>query len=350
MGVTIADVAKKAGVSKTTVSLVLNNKDTVIKISPKTREKVLKAVEELNYRPNYFARGLNTNKSMTIGVVLTNASGVFMNEIIHGIEKVIYRHGYHMLVCTCNDDQAMEREHIENLEYKGVDGFLIFSVAPKVGEEVDYSHLLKLRERNIPLVLIDRYLPDADIDYVVTDDFRGAYEAVSHLIKLGHRRIAHITHPFACTSVKGRLEGYKKALIDAGLEVKEEYIKAVNISRDNAGEVMEELLRLPERPTAVFTVTDSEAIDAFRAIKEAGLKVPEDIALVGFGNSIESALLEVPLTVVDQPKSELGEKAAEILIQKMSQSGITQPQQIAIRPKLIVRESCGAKKKEKIVV
>ena len=336
--VTLKRIAEKAGVSKTTVSYVFSNHPDV---GSETRKKVLKIARRFDYQPNHFARALNTGRTKTIGVVFTNALGVFMGEIIKGIEKVIYEHGYHILLSTCNDDQEREKSHIEILLHKGVDGLIIFFVTPKRGEKFDYSHLLNLKKRKIPLVFIDRYLPGEDIDYVVTDDFAGAYEAVTRLISLGHRRIAYINKQDDCTSVKNRLEGYRQALVDAGIEVRQEYIKTIDFPGEGfAYKATEQFLRMKDEPTAIFAVTDSEAIEAFQAIKDKGLEIPEDVALVGFGNATESALLEIPLTVVDQPKEELGEKAAEILIEKLEHSKEAKLQQISIKPELIIRQSC----------
>lgn len=268
-----------------------------------------------------------------------------MNEIIKGIEKIIYQHGYHILLGSSDDDQEKEKSHLEMLLHKGVDGFIVFFVTPKRGERFDYSHLKNLKKRNIPLVFIDRYLPAEPIDWVVCDDFWGAYEAVSHLISLGHKKIAHLTVRDNCTSVKNRLEGYKKALLDAGIEINREYIKMREFKKKgDALRIAKKFLRLKSRPTAIFTVTDGEAREVFQAIKEEGLKVPEDIALVGFGNSPESSLLEVPLTCVDQPKEKLGEKAAEILIEKLEYPEEANLRQIFLKPRLIIRKSSGAGK------
>ena len=353
MSITMQDIAQKAGVSRSAVSFVLNNKPISSQITEETREKILKAANELNYRPNNIALSLKIKKTKTIGVVFASAlgAGTFMNEIIDGINTGIHQHGYNLFLCISDNDWRKEARHVRMLREKRVDGMIVFFVSCQKEEKANHDHLLEVKKDGIPLVFIDKYLPDTDIDYVITDDFGGAYEAVTHLIKLGHRKIAHITAPIDCTSVSNRLEGYKKALIDAGLEVKEKYIRPVDYyKKDNnwkydGYQITKDFLKMGEdRPTAIFTVNDGIAIDSFRVIKESGLSVPEDIALVGFGNSIESALVEVPITVVDQPKSEMGDKAVEVILRKIELSEPTKTEQITIRPKLIIRQSCGASK------
>ena len=349
MSVTMQDIAKKVGVSRTTVGYILNNKPISSQITDETRERVLEMAKRLNYRTNQIAISLTRNKTKTIGVVFTNARGTFMNEILEGIDHVVHQHGYNISLCIPDDDWRREARHIQMLREKRVDGMIVFFVSCRRGEKINHDHLLEVKKDGIPLVFIDRYLPDTDIDYVVTDDFGGSYEAVTHLLKLGHKKIAHITIPLDCTSVRNRLEGYKKALIDAGIEINEEYIKTADFSKNDGSkyggyEITKDFLKMEkERPTAIFTVIDGIAIDAFRAVKETGLSIPEDIALVGFGNDERLSHLEVPLTVVEQPKSEIGEKGAEILINKIENPGTKEVKKIAIKPELIVRQSCGAK-------
>ena len=345
MNVTMRDIAQKAGVSRATVSYILNNKPISSRIPDETRENILRISKELNYRPNQIAISLTQNKTRTIGVVFANALGTFMNEIIDGIDRVVHRHDYNLFLCISDDDWQKEARYVRMLRERRVDGMIVFLVSCRKDEKANHSHLLKVKKDGIPLVFIDRYLPDTDIDYVVTDDFAGSYEAVSHLIKLGHRKIGHITGPIDCTSVQNRLAGYKKALIDADIEIEERYIRTRDSIEDGvAYEITKDLLLMDDRITAIFAVNDGVAIEAFQAIKESGLSVPEDIALVGFGNSIESALIEVPLTVIAQPKSEIGGKAAEILIEKIEQPETAKIQQIAIKPNLKIRASCGREK------
>ena len=348
MAATLQEIAEKTKLSLTTVSYILNNKADDVGISEKTRHIVRQTAKNLGYRSNQVARSLKSQKTGTIGLVFTNARGTFMNEIISGIQSVSHQEGYDLFLCISDDDWKKEAMHIQMLRERRVDGMIVFFVSCRKGEKANHDHLLEVKKDGIPLILIDRYLPGTDIDYVVTDDFAGAYDAVTHLITLGHRRIAHITVLVDCTSVQNRLEGYKKALIDAGIEINKEYIKTVDCGDDknvkaDVYKVIKDFLTMEnERPTAIFTVNDGVAMYASKAIKESGLSVPQDIALVGFGNFIESALVEVPLTVVDQPKSELGEKVTEILIQKIEQPELTDVKRIAIKPKLIIRDSCGA--------
>ena len=219
MNVTMRDIAKKAEVSSAAVSYVLNNKSVSSRITDETKEKILRISKELKYRPNQIAISLTQKRTKTIGVVFTNARGTFMNEIIDGIDSVTHHHEYNLFLCISDDDWQKEARYIQTLRERRVDGMIVFFVSCRKGEKVNHDHLLEVKKDGIPLVFVDRYLPDTDIDYVVTDDFAGAHDAVTHLIKLGHKKIAHVTSEDDCTSFKNRLEGYKSALIDAGLKM-----------------------------------------------------------------------------------------------------------------------------------
>lgn len=335
--ITFKDIAREAGVSKTTVSYAFSGYPGV---ALDTKKKVFDIAEKYNYKPNHFARALNTKRTKTIGAVFTNTLGDFMGDIVKGIETATWQHGYHMLLSTCNDDQTREKSHIETLLYKGVDGLIVFLVSPRTGQKFDYSHLTDLRKKNVPLVLIDRYLPGEDIDYVVADDFGGIYEAVNYMIRLGHERIAYLSRSDDCTPIRNRLEGYKKALVDAGIEVREEYIGTPeSLTREAVYEVTEGFLRLEGRPTVILSVTGVEAVEAFYAVKEHGLRVPQDIAVISFGgNTALSALLESPAQVI-QPTEEMGEKAAQILIKRIENPDNVELTQISIEPTLFIPTS-----------
>ncbi len=333
-------LAELTGLSKTTVSYVFNNHPG---IPEQTRNRVLTLARKYNYRPNYFAQALNTGKTRTLGVLFTNALGVFMGEIMKGLEDVIYKYGYHALICTCNDDQEREKSHLEMLLHKGVDGIIAFFVTEGIRKKTSYSHWLDLKKRGIPLVFIDRYLPGENIDFVTCDDFSGTYDLVTYLISLGHRRIACLCKKDSCTSIKNRLAGYKKALADAGIEVNKDYIIFSDADDENINALTTNFLTGNDSPSAIFAVTDSLAIAIRGKIKQAGLRIPDDIALAGFGNSPESAVLPVPLTTVSQPREELGQKAAEILFNQLNSSPSGAVNQIMIKPELIIRESSGNK-------
>jgi len=338
--ITLKDIAEKAGVSKTTASFCFSGTPGV---AAATRELVLEVARQYNYKPNHFARALNTKRTQTIGAVFANTLGDFMGQIVKGIETVAWEHGYQMLLTTCHNDQEREKSHIETLLHKGVDGLMVFMVSPEDGQKLEYSHLVDLKKKNVPLVLMDRYLPGEDMDYVVTDDLAGSYEAVRYLIQLGHKRIAYVSRSEDCSSVRNRLEGYRKALLDAGLEARSEYVVTNRLSSPGgACKAVEPLFQLAERPTAIFTATDGEAVAALRVAKSRGLRVPQDLAVVGFGDSPLLDMLEVPLTTMDQPTEQIGRHAAQILIDRMAnREEQDKPRQVLIKPALIVRKSCG---------
>ena len=348
MAATLNDVAEESKVSISTVSCVINGKDFPTRYSEETKQKVLEAAERLGYIPNRLARGLNLKRTGTIGVVFTNALGTFMNEIINGIQGVTHKQGFDLFLCISDDDWQKEASHIRMLRERKVDGMIVFMVACSKKDKISHEHILSVKDAGIPLVFVDRYLPGVDIDYVVADDFHGAYDAVNHLIKLGHRKIAHVTTDVDCTSNHNRLAGYTKALSDAGIPINNEYIKTTKYFGKEAGhEPTLELLAMKERPTAIFFISDGVAIDALEVIKRDGFMVPEDIAIVSFGNSRESAYLEVPLTAVDQPPTELGKRAGEIIIDKIENPDEKGCKQVSIKPTLVVRESCGASLKSR---
>lgn len=337
-------IAELAQVSKTTVSYVFNHHPG---IAEKTRNKVLAVAKKYNYKPNYFAQALNTGKTRTIGVLFTNALGVFMGDIVKGIEDVIYKHGFHALICTCNNDQKREKKHLEVLLHKGVDGIIAFFVTEKVKGKNAYKHWLDLKRKGIPLVFIDRYLSGEDIDYVACDDFAGAYQAVMHLVKSGYRKIAHVTKDDNCTAIQNRLEGYLKALADSGIEINRNYIVKLAPPDYKAGKAVRQLGKMKDRPDAIFAASYPVTIDVFGVLKDEDLNVPRDIAVVGFGDSQECAVMTPALTTVRQPQELLGKTAAEILLRKLNSKKEVQTEQIMLKTELVIRESCGNMKNAK---
>ena len=333
MGITINKIAQIAGVSKRTVTRALNGQS---EISPATKQRILTIAKQLRYRPNALARALALKETKTLGLIVSDNSDPFFAQLARGVEDIAHDNGYSVIFCNTDEDYENELRAVHTLMEKRVDGILL--TATQVGSE----DILELINEKIPFVLTNRHVAEIATDYVIVDNRRGAYEAVSHLINLGHNRIAHISGPGQISTVKERLEGYRNALTEHDIEFDGSLVGVSDLHMERGFKVTKYFLRLEKRPTAIFGYSDLLAIGALRAVKEVGLKVPDDIALVGYDDIDFAPFLEVPLTTVAQPSYEIGKRSTEILISKLQGNGDKKPQQILLKPKLIVRKSCGA--------
>jgi LacI family transcriptional regulator len=330
---TIRDVASRANVSVNTVSRVLNNKG---EISQQTKERVLDAIRDLNFRPNTFARSLQGKQSLTIGQIVTDCINPNNAQQIRAVQNVTARQGYSVLLVDTNEQAEREIAAVDIMVEKFVDGFLITPL------QYDNKHLARLhKEGRVPFVLTNRAIDElADVDTVLHNNYAGAYAATQHLIGLGHRRIAYLTARRQVWTVEQRLLGYKAALNEAELLYNEELVVQINLSLESAFEATKYLLTLPpnRRPTAIFAYNDFMAVGVIKALKEAGVKVPDDMALVGYDDIIYAQFLEIPLTTVRQPTQKLGEVAAEVLLERIARRD-TEVKRIVLEPELIIRAS-----------
>lgn len=326
---TIREVAKKAGVSSTTVSHVINHTRFV---SEDVSERVRSAMDELGYRPNALARSLRRGETKTLGLIMPDSANPFFAEIAKEIEKTVFSSGYSLILCNTNGDLEREKFYTEVLLAKQVDG-VIFVAA---GDETE--SLLQLVNRKLPMVVVDRYFGDLPVDIVLTNNYLGGYNATRHLIEQGHRRIAVICGPSNVTPSADRVRGYRSAMQDSGLEVDEELVAAGNFDSESGLKCARQLLDVKTPPTAIFACNDLMAIGAVRAVSENGLRIPEDMALVGFDN-IELASYTVPaLTTIDQREGLLGKTAGEMLIERI-QTPSKEHHRVVIDNQLIIRES-----------
>lgn len=334
MSVTMKDIARDLNVSVVTVSKVLRNHSD---ISPETRQRVLRRVKELHYQPNWAARSLVTGRSYTIGLVIPTMTHPFFAEVARGISDKIRRKGYSLLISSSDEDADLEKMEIEHLLARQTDALIIASIQTSAESFHD------IEERNIPYVLIDRKFPELNSNYVGVDDEEIGRLATDHLIKSGCRRIAHIRGP-ALSTGSGRLDGYRIALARHGLEAFPGYI-VHGRSYDNNAEVsgyeaMLELLNLEPRPDGVFCFNDPIAIGAMKAIGEAGLQIPDDIALIGAGNLRFDELLRVPLSSIDQGSVTMGETAANLALQLIKRrKAPTRARKVLLTPTVIARTS-----------
>jgi LacI family transcriptional regulator len=324
---TIREVAESAGVSYATVSHVINNTRLV---SPETRERVLAAMAELNYRPNALARSLRQGKTNTIGLVLPDSANPFFAEISRCIEDETFKKGYSVFLCNTELDIQRELFYVDVLSKKQVDG-IIFVAAGDQADSLDF-----LVSRNMPVVMIDRDVPNVEVDAVLTDHRLGGYLATRHLLELGHTRIACIAGPSSITPSAERIIGYRKALEEAGLPYDEKLVLRGDYHAQSGMDITHTILRMDPRPTAIFALNDLMALGALRAAAEAGCSVPSDLAVVGYDDLELSHFTNPPLTTIAQPKTEIGAQAVDLLVDRMSRKD-RPPSRVVLPPELIVR-------------
>ncbi len=326
---TSEDVAKKAGVSIATVSRVFNESPHV---SPAVRRKVLRAAKALNYQPNRTAQRLRAKRSTVIGLVISDIQNPFFTSVVRGIEDVAYKHGYSVVLCNTDEDPNKERLYINVMRAEAVAGVILASTSETNPLAAD------LFDHDIPVVAIDRRIKDKRVDSVLAANTQGAFEAVSHLIALGHRRIGFVGLQLTRSTGKERYDGYVRALREHGLSVSRQLVRIADAKQQGGYKRTHDLMT--ERPaiTALFVANNLMTLGALDAIHERGMKIPDDISVVGFDDMACATLLEPPLTTVAQPTYELGQRAAELLLERLKQ-----PQkpavQIELKTSLIVRGS-----------
>lgn len=333
---TAKDVASLANVSTATVSRVFNRSAHV---NEDTLQRVLDAAEELEYQPSRVAQRLRGKRehSMVIGLIVTDLENPFFSEIARGVEEVAYRNKNAVMVCNSNEDKEKERFYLEALTAEQVSGFILVPTTHNSG------YIKKMIEDNYPIVCVDRKLgiDDVYVDSVTVNNRQGAYRAVERLIKLGHRRIAIINGLKELSTTVERFKGYKQALNDYGLPLADELILYAD-SREQGGiKSTKKLLKLDERPTAIFSINNLMTLGCLEELNTQGIKIPEEIALIGFDDMPWSKALNPPLTAVRQPGYELGVSAAELLLRRLSDP-FRNTSDIVLHPELIVRQSCGS--------
>jgi LacI family transcriptional regulator len=332
---TVRDVARRAGVSAMTVSRVINGGAGV---RPETRRRVEKAVSELDFVPNGVARGLMSSRSGTLGLIVTDIVNPFFATVVRGAETVARRAGYRLLLCNSEGDLELERQYVADMISHRVEGLLI---AP-VGDQ-SKANLVSLARRGFPFVLIDRSIPGLPCDLVQADSVAAAQKLMTHLISVGHRSIAMITEPDNVSTARERMQGCVAAFKTAGLRFKPGLIVRTTANRDGGYHAMQQILGFDPRPTAVFAVNNMTALGAMQAIRERGLAVPNDIALVCFDDVEHLAVHSPFLTVIDQPTEMFGTLAAQLVLERIGGDPGSPPRSVILQAELLVRESCGAK-------
>lgn len=335
--VTIKDIARKLGVSATTVSNALNDKPGVGKTA---RKKIVNLAKKMGYQPNYFAKGLVSRQSYAIGLVITNIADPFYPELALGAQEKASESGYTMMLFNTEHSLETERRTIEMLKAKGVDGIILSTV------HQDDPNITLLEALDIPFVLVNRLILNpmkaSQIDSVSLDNYGGSYKAGVHLCRMGHRKIAIIAGDLNSSTAIMRTKGGTDAFKAYGVDFKDDWLIEGGYSKDNAYLASQDLLSRTDRPTAILAQDDNMALGVREAAFEAGLKIPEDLALIGFNDIDISSLTGIELTTVTQNQYSMGQTCAELLINKLkhlSPRGVTN--NIVMETELVVRRSCG---------
>ncbi|MDI9549551.1 MAG: LacI family DNA-binding transcriptional regulator [Chloroflexota bacterium] len=327
---TIQDIARAAGTSVSTVSRVLTGNAPV---SDAKRAAVERAIAQLGYRPSLIARGLKMSKTFTIGVVINDITNPFYSMVVKGAESEAKACGYSLILCVSNENPETELHQLQMLHDKQVDG-IIFG---PTGHNTEFIRSLAAR---IPMIQVDRYLPDLQSDAVVVDNEGGAYQAVKLLTQRGHRRIGLVGWQIGITSEDQRIAGYCRALEDAGIPCDPHLMStSPAFAPETMPAMVETLLARRPRPTAIFTINNQFGIVAMQAIRQAGLNIPDDVALVVFDDLAVFALTSPAISAVAQPAYEVGQRTVQLLLSRLKDDGEAPPQLIVLPTELIVRES-----------
>ena len=329
--INIYDVARHARVSVFTVSAVVNNNGQV---SPTLRRRVETAVQKLNYRPNLLARGLAKRQTFTIGIVLRDIVNPFFPLLVRGAEDAAQKAGYSVLLCNSDDQRDKEEQYLELLLSKRVDGILL----NKAPGHLSTSLRRLLADSKVPVVMLMRTSPDLKGDAVVTDDEKGAFEAVSHLARLGHRRIALVSGPMSVSNGKARWHGFRKALDANGLQYEPELVIEGDYHIESGYRAG--LSLLPRQPNAIFVANYLMTVGVMKAAEEMGLSCPADFGLASFDDYPWLSCFRPRLTTVELPKYEIGAAAVQMLLDRISGKH-TRFALLKLPPELRVRESCG---------
>jgi len=327
---TMSDVARTAGVSVATVSRVLSNAGAGV--SPELRERVVAAVAELDYHPNHLPRNMRARTSRTIGLVISDIDNPFFTAIARGAEDVAQRRGYTMVLSNTDEDAEREEIALQTMAAERAAGVIVSSTG------LHSDGVRRLISTGIPVVALDRRINGAHVDTVVVDNETAAYEAVSHLAALGHRRVAMVGGPGKVSSIRERESGYERAVRDHGLEPG--LLRHGDLREAGGRRTTLELLDEEPRPTAIFSVNNMSTIGVLHALRERGLRAPDDVSVVGFDDIPTGDLLDPPLSVVRQPTYQLGARAAELLLRRVAERGAP-VQEVVLAASLVLRPSTG---------
>ncbi|GGE03933.1 LacI family transcriptional regulator [Marinithermofilum abyssi] len=326
---TIKDVAERAGVSISTVSLALNNQPHV---RPETRRRVLKAAKQLNYRPNGIARDLKSSKTETIGLILSDLAGPFYSELIRGIQDVTAAYGYDLVVVSAIGDSPKSARYIQE---KRTDGMVVLA------HSIPSDLILEAARPEFPIVVLDRELKSDHVYSVVVDNRKAAFDATMYLLDKGYRQVAYLGGPSDSADNAKRFDGFREAIMSRQLTVEPKWLLQGNFTKEGGHRAVRLLAAQGLLPEAIFSANDEMAIGAMEALAELGVKVPEEVAVVGFDDIQLARYVRPGLTTVHQPMYDMGTIAANLLFRRLQ--GDDSVRSVVMETKLVVRESCGAK-------
>ena len=338
--ITIYDIARQLKVSPATVSRALNNNTSV---SAPTKKKVKDLAESLGYRHNLFATSLRLQKTFTIGVILHELNSYFITSVLAGIEKIVRASHYNLIIAHSAENADIEIANAHNLFHKRVDGV----IASLSFNTKDLSHFKQFESKNIPVVFFDRVFENSDGAKIIINNFQAGYDATSHLIEQGCKRIAHITSSLTRNVYAERLKGYKQALVDHKIKIDEKLLIVDGLKEEDATRSANRILSLKPLPDGIFITNDFCAAIVMQALKDAGIRIPQDVAVVGFNNDIIGKVVSPKLTTINYPGFEMGQLAARTIIGHLKglwDMNITST--MVIKSELIIRESSLKKGKK----
>ncbi len=336
---TLKDVAKRAGVAPITASRAINDSGYV---SDKTRKRVAAAVEELGYVPNRVARSLRSKQTQTLALVLTDITNPFWTTVARGVEDVANADGFSVILGNTDESESKEYGYVRVLLQKQVDGFLL------VPAHSASRSVTLIQKQKVPLVVLDRAV-SAPVDTVRSDSVGGAYELTCHLLSLGHRRIAMLSGPREVSTAADRVAGYRRALTEVEITPDEHIVIYGAFTQPGGYDMTQEVLQFQPRPTALFAANNFIAVGAFRALREASLQVPEDMALVAFDDIPLTFTMEPFLTVAAQRAYEMGQAATRLLLKRLTEEEPTGPEEILLPTDLVVRRSSEGRRRKTAV-
>ncbi|KOH42690.1 LacI family DNA-binding transcriptional regulator [Sunxiuqinia dokdonensis] len=335
--VTIHDIARELNISASTVSRALNDNPRIRK---STKEKIKALALELGYQPNTIASNLRTQKTHTIGIVVPLINRHFFSTFISGVEDVAFDAGYNVIISQSKDLLQKEQQIVNSMFSNRVDG-LITSLSMQTSA---FEHFQLFANKNIPLVFFDRIAPGFEANKIIVDDFACGFKATQHLIDEGYQRIAHLAGPTVLNTYHDRMEGYKSALIKNNMPLEDELIICNRLTRMDGQEAIKKLLDLKNPPDAVFCGNDTSALSMIVYLKSQGIRIPEDFGIVGFSNEPFSEVVTPSISTLKQPAQEMGQKAAELIINEIENKELPRTYQTITMPtELIVRESSSRK-------
>src|SRR3990170_340683 len=332
MPATMQDVARKAGVSKTTVSRVINGVPN--SASSQTVDRILEAVEELGYAPNIIAASLKRLSTRTIGLIVGDIENPFFGSIIRGVEATLQRSDYTLILANSSYKSELEEALAHTLLQRQVDAMILAPSTLAAGTWLRHAN-----ERNVHVLLVDNYIEGAQVDQVVVDNFDASFRATKYLIELGHRRLAMIAGPHGRSTGSQRTDGFMAAFTDQSIVIEPQLVFEGDFSIESGYLGMQALLALRPLPTAVFIANNFMAVGAMKAIHEAGLAIPDQLSIISFDDMYWFPITSPSLTAISQPAFEMGQRAAERLLLRLNRTRQPRPERIELKTTLIVRES-----------